>query len=416
MQVPPPVSDQAYSTEVGSASHSNYLRAGVAITTAYDDNVLPDTGAMPISDVSYTVSPQISLDQSTPRLHQTWTYRPGFTVYQHTSDLNEVDQNLALDFQYRLGPHVTASLTDTLRKSSTAFNQLYALSGGAISGSTQPALIPVYAPTANQLTNSANTSLSYHFSRDSMIGVSGTFGILRYPDPSEAQGLSNSNSRGAAAFYSRRLSMTQYLGVTYQYSAFLSSLPSNQANGQAHPDSECLTHTLLFFYSFYPAPALSISISGGPEHFNVSQSPSSPVHSWTPAAIVSMGLLGRHASFAARYAHIVSGNGGLLGAFKSDSAGTSAGWQVARTWTLGLAANYTNNNNVSHAASQSNPGGHMISGAVTVQHSISNHLTAEFGYMRLSQSYANIAAVSSAPNANREYFSLSYQFTRSLGR
>jgi len=415
MQTPPPVSDEAYSMELGSEARSNYLRAGLVINTAYDDNVLPETGTEPISDVSYTISPTITFDQTTPRLHQTLTYRPGFTFYQHTSDLNEVDQNLALGFQYRLSPHVTASVTDTLRKSSTAFNQFYALSGGAISGSAQSSLPPVFAPTADQLTNATNVALSYQCSRDSMIGASGALTILHYPNPSEVQGLYNSNSRGAAAFYSYRLSRAQYMGVTYQYSTILSSLPSSQSKVQAQTDSETLTHTVLIFYSVYLSPNLSISVSSGPEYLDLSQYPIPPIRSWTPAAMVSMGWQGRHTSFAARYAHIVSGGGGLQGAFNSNSAGASARWQMARTWTLGSTASYSINKNVSQF-SQSNPGGHALSGAVTVQHPISDHLNMDFGYMRLSQSYPNIGAVSNAPNANREYVSISYQFARPLGR
>ncbi len=51
-----------------------------------------------------------------------------------------------------------------------------------------------------------------------MIGAGGTFTESNYPNPAEASGLYNSNSGGGSAFYSQRLSSTQYIGVTYQYS------------------------------------------------------------------------------------------------------------------------------------------------------------------------------------------------------
>ncbi len=175
MQVPPPVSGEAYSTEVGSEARSNYLHAGFVINTAYNDNVLADNSTTPIADVSYSISPTIALDQTTSRLHQTLTYSPGFTFYQHTNALNEMDQNLAANFQYRFSPHVTAIVSDVFRKSSNVFNQPYSLSGGAISGSTQSPLVPVVAPFADQLSNTANANLAYQFSRNGMIGASGTF-------------------------------------------------------------------------------------------------------------------------------------------------------------------------------------------------------------------------------------------------
>src|SRR5215475_8682737 len=168
MQTPPPVSGQAYSTTVGDA-RSNYLHAGFAVTTAYTDNVLLGSGASPVSDVSYSIFPTIALDQTTSRLHQTLTYSPGFTFYQRTSSRNEADQNLALDFQYRLSPHVTASLQDEFRKSSNVFNQPYPFAGGAVSGSTQAPLVPVLAPVADQISNNAGAVVTYQFSRNGMI-------------------------------------------------------------------------------------------------------------------------------------------------------------------------------------------------------------------------------------------------------
>src|SRR5271157_2013165 len=107
MQTPPPVSGQAYPTLVGSETRSNYLDAGLILNTAYDDNVPGVTSAHPVSDVIYTIWPTIALDQTTSRQHRTLTYSPGFTFYQPTSALNDVDQSVALQYQYRLSPHAT---------------------------------------------------------------------------------------------------------------------------------------------------------------------------------------------------------------------------------------------------------------------------------------------------------------------
>ena len=78
MQTPPPVSGQAYPTETGSETRSNYLRAGANFGTAYDDNVELGVGSLtPVSDVSYLIGSTFSLDQSTPRTHRTFSYSPG---------------------------------------------------------------------------------------------------------------------------------------------------------------------------------------------------------------------------------------------------------------------------------------------------------------------------------------------------
>src|SRR5271170_5700033 len=123
MMTPPPVSGQIYPLSFASEERSNYLRGGVTFNTAYSDNVLGATSPTPVSDVSYSVWPTIALDETTSRLHTVFTYSPGFTFYQNTSSRNDADQNFGADFQYRLSPHVTLSLRDSLRKSSNVFNQ-----------------------------------------------------------------------------------------------------------------------------------------------------------------------------------------------------------------------------------------------------------------------------------------------------
>src|SRR5271155_4808852 len=302
MQTPPPVSGEVYPMAVGSEARSNYLRAGLVVTTAYNDNVLAGTSTTPVSDITYSISPTIALDQTTPRLHQTLTYSPGFTFYQHTSDLNQGNQNLNLNLQYRLSPHVTVTLQDTFRKTSDLLNQPFPLSEGSISGSAQSPLVAVVAPTVNQLSNSANAELTYQFGRNAMIGASGTFTNLHFPNPNEAIGLSNSASQGGAAFYGYRLSSTIYFGATFQYSRIMSYPLSTQDE----PQSETQTQSGLFFFTIYLKPNLSLSVSGGPQHYNFSQSPLPSSGSWSPAATASMGWQGQHISFAASYSQLVT--------------------------------------------------------------------------------------------------------------
>ena len=408
MLVPPPVNGEAYPTAVDSEARSNYLRAGLTFNTAYADNVVGGASANPVSDLSYSIWPTIALDQTTSRLHSMLTYSPGFTFYQRTSARNEADQNVALDFQYRLSPHVTASLGDSFQKSSSVFNQPDPLSAGAVPGSGQSSPVAVIAPVADRLNNTANAELTYQFSRNGMIGAAGTFTNLHYPNSAQVPGLLDSSSRGGSAFYSHRLSRKHYIGATYQYSRIL-AYPVNA-------QSETQTHTVFLFYTIYLKPTLSLSLSGGPQHFDVAQFPLPAFRSWSPVATASMGWQGRHTNFAAGYSRIVTGGGGLLGAFHSNSANASARWQLARTWTVGSAASYAIYKNVTPFFFLSSPGGHTVSGTVSVQHPISEHLNAELGYTRLHQSYGGIAVISNAPDTNREFISVSYQFARPLGR
>jgi hypothetical protein len=407
MLTPPPVSGENYSIAVGSEVRSNYLDAGLIVNTSYDDNVLGGSGTGPVSDFTYSILPTVTLDQTTSRQHRTFTYSPGFTFYQRTSSLDAVDQNASLDFQYRLSRYVTASIRDSFQKSSNAFNQASPLLAGSISGSG-PSSPGVIVPFAERLSNRANMELSYQFSRNGMIGASGIIEQLDYPNPSQVQGLYNSNSRGGSGFYSHRLSNTQYIGVLYQY---LRSLAIPRTG-----ESETQTHMVSSYYTIYLAHSFSLSLSGGPQYSLVNQSLLPSFHSWTPALTASVGWQGRRANVAANYSRTVTGGGGLLGAFNSNSANETARWRIAKAWTLGAGANYVINKSVSPLVISSYPGGHTVSGTALLEYSISEHIKAELGYARLHQSYSGITVISSNPDSDREYISVWYHFTRPLGR
>src|ERR1700678_623074 len=205
MLVPPPASGQSYPTIPTSEERSNYLRGGLAFITAYTDNAIGAVNGAPVSDVSYSVMPRVALDDTTTRLHLGLTYAPGFTFYQRESALNEADQNALINFEYRLSPHVTFSARDSFQKSSNVFNQPDLESAVSVSGGAPDSNQSVIAPIADRLSNTGNVGISYQFAANSMVGASGRFTNLHYPDPSEVPGLFDSSAESASAFYSMRI-------------------------------------------------------------------------------------------------------------------------------------------------------------------------------------------------------------------
>jgi len=410
MLTPPPVSGAAYATTPLGAERSNYIRGGLTFTTAYTDNVLGGATTNPVSDVSYSVWPSIALDETRPRRHLVFSYSPGFTFYQRTSERNEADHNLTASFQYRISPHVTLDLRDSFQKSSSFFNQPDLVAATPVSGSAQTPVTGVIAPTANRLGNAANAVLSYQFSPYGMVGATGTFNNQRYLDPEEVPGLYDSDLYGGSVFYNHRLSRMHYVGASYQYSKILSYPVGAQ--------TETETHTVFLFYTLYLRPNLSLSFSGGPQHYDATQGlllP--PAQAWTPAVTANLGWQGQRAAFAVGYSRIVTGGGGLLGAFHANSINASARYQLTRNWSAGVAGSYSINKSVTQFfLLQSNQDGHAILGSASVQRRLGPHFNVEAGYSRVHQSYSNIAALATAPDTNREYISISYQFARPLGR
>jgi hypothetical protein len=408
MLTPPPVSGEAYPLWLGSEERANYLRGGVTFSAAYSDNVLGATSATPVSDLSCSVWPTISLDETTSRLHAALTYAPGFTFYQRTSAYNEADQNLSLDLQYRLSPHVTVSLRDSFQRSSNVFNQPDQGLAGAVSGSAQEANDSVIAPLADRLDNNGNAGITYQFSVNAMIGASGTFTNLHYPDPAEVPGLYDAASRGASAFYSYRLSRQNYIGATYQYQELL-SYPAPVTN-------ETQTHGAFLFYTYYPSSRFSFSLFGGPQYYSAGPQYAGAglanvpaAQSWSPAGGASLNWQVQHSSVAVSYLHSVSGGGGLIGAVELDSANASVRQRIARNLSASLAGSYANNGVLAVSAL----GGHSFSGSASLQRQFGQHVNLQVGYTRLHQNYSFFAA---NPDTNREWISISYQFARPLGR
>ncbi|MGA7364278.1 MAG: hypothetical protein WBQ01_00295 [Candidatus Sulfotelmatobacter sp.] len=426
MLTPPPVSGQSYPIVLTSQERSNYLRGGLAFTSAYTDNAVGPVNGHPVSDISYSVWPTVALDETTTRSHLVLAYAPGFTFYQRESSLNQADENASINFQYRLSPHVTFSARDGFQKTSNVFNQPDLASAGVVSGGTQEPNQSVIAPIANQLSNSGNVGITYQFAANSMVGAGGTFTNLHYSNQAEVpcpstipsttceQSLSDSGSQDGLVFYSVRVSKINYLGATYQYQRLL-SYPAAGTN-------ETQTQALLLFYTMYPTKSFSISVFGGPQYADggpqisvIGTTASPPSQSWNPAAGGSLSWQGHVSSLAISYSHLISSGGALIGAVRMDSVNALMRQQLVRTLSATVTGGYTENDLVA-ATPLTSGNGHTISGTASLQQQFREHFNLQLGYTRLHQDYSAVAVLAATPNTNREFVSISYQFSRGLGR
>jgi len=406
MTIPPPVSGEAFPTTGTAEERSNFLSGGLTFVAAYDDNVFAGGESTPISDRTYSILPTIMLDETTPRRHSSLSYSAGFIFYQPTTALNTVEQSAGLDFRYRFSPHTSIGVYDSFQQSSNVFSESSPLSGGLGGGETGTDGIIVIAPFASQYLNSANVVFSYQFGADGMIGGSGTSNVLNFPNLTQVPGLYNSTSEGGSGFYTRRLTGAQYIGVTYKY-----------LNYSTNPvESSTVTQTASLFYSTHLNKSLSFSVSAGPQYHDSSQGPGTETQSWGPAVSANVGWRGEHTSFQAHYSRSVYGGGGLLGTYETDNVGGTAHWQMERTFSLGATGFYSRSKNAIPLEYLTSPGGDTITGTAFLEHGLGEHINAELGYARLHQNYNTVALISTEPDSDRVYLSITYQFTRPLGR
>ncbi len=324
MMMPAPTSGIPYPNQSTTDARSNYLGAGLAVRGAYIDNILPGGTATPVNDFNYSILPTVSLQSTTTRQGARANYSPSFIFYKNTNSLDTVDQNASAVYQYRISPEVAFSLQDYFARTSNVFDQSSFFSGVGASGSTQLPISVVIAPFAEQLTNELSGNLGYQFGRNGMVGVGGSEAIYDLPNGAQAAGLYKSHSEGAMAYYSRRLSRSQYAGFVYEYDR-VSELPTT-----GHVEIQ--EHSFLPYYTFYFSRAFSISLSGGAARVDIAQSSSPDTNSWAPSGVASLGWQGTRGSFSGSYKRTVSAGGGLLGAYNTNSVSATGGWELATTW------------------------------------------------------------------------------------
>jgi hypothetical protein len=195
---------------------------------------------------------------------------------------------------------------------------------------------------------------------------------------------------------------------------------------------------LLLFYTAYPTKGFSISVFGGPQYADSgAQFSACPIYgtspcpvtvpapvpasqSWNPAAGGSLSWQGHLSSLAISYAHLISSGGGLIGAVKTNNVSASIRQQLSRMLSASVAGGYADND-ILAAPLNSGGNGHTISGTASLQQQFGQHLNVQLGYTRLHQDYSTqgayaVAVLAATPDTNREFVSISYQFSRPLGR
>lgn len=406
MNMPPPVNGASYPSQVGSAERQDYVSLGISVNAGYNSNVLPGLTGQPISDEVYSFLPLFNLSKETPRQTLALNYNSGYTVFQHTSTLNYMDQGITGLLTQRFTRHVTLSLNDSFVQASGIFNQPGALPGGSISGSVSASSQVVLAPYANELLNSSNAALTDQFAKDTMVGGSFITQTLRFPNPSQADGLDNMQSYGGTAFLNRRASDKQYVGAIYEYLRTTTDPVVSTTEGQ----------TIYGYLTYYFNRTASLSLAAGPERITTT-APGVPTYqSWEPAANVSLGWQAGQANLAASYARSAGAAGGLPGAYTMDTANLAAAWQPNREWTASASGSYALYKSLTPQLGLSFPGGHTVSGSVALQRTFNAQFSAQVGYMRLHESYSGVPVIEANPDSDEVYATITYQFSRPIGR
>ena len=406
---PMPVKEQmplAFSTEISS---ENFLKLGAEVGTAFDDNALL-TSSDHTSDVSYIFQPSIEIGQSRPRLRWDLAYRPGLIVNQHVSEQNQAAQNLAFTLDYRLSPHVGVRLREGFVRTNSAFS-------GLLQSSQIPGSVPVQAPNlsavtplADRTSNISAVALTYQFGASSVVGASTNYYFTNYNDSaSTTTSLVDSDSVGADGFYAHRFANRQWAGVMYNFQR-LQFQPGDRTNVQRLP----------LFYALSLGSHAMLSAWAGLEYSSTPQG----VPAIAPAASASRsrwaGMGGgdftwesNRTGFRAGYLQQTTDGGGLAEAVLLKEFRAEVRRRLSTRLTLTADATRGQNDPL-YPSSRISP--YLAwTGGGAFEYAFADRWMVRLGYDRQHLDTEKHPPISPT-NRNRVLFSLSYSYSRPLGR
>ncbi len=416
--VPMPVDTAGASLAFSSEqARTNYLQGGVGLGASYDDNAL-NSDSNHVGAFSYSVTPHIVWDQSTSRLRWTFDYAAGLIVNQRLSERNQASHALGVDLQYRLSPHVKVGVHDHFSITTGFFDQLQGNATTPPVGVLQQPNSSVITPLATRTGNLGMADIIYQFGAGSVIGASGSFYTSRYGTPPQGTAtLVDTTTEAADGFYSHRFSPRNWSGVDYRFQR-LTFQPGTDGT---------VTHSLLFFHTIYLQPHMLLSVYAGPEYSELDSHTittvvvlprvlivSLPVsnNQWSVAAGASYGWQGEHTSAQVSAARRVSDGGGLLEAVQLNNVSGALRRQLTRSSTLGFGAGYAQSNALGNSSTAANSL-KTASGNVSWERRLGANLGLGLGYAR---EYQQGVTVKNRVDHNRGWVSISYDFSRPIGR
>ena len=395
------------------SERSNYLRAGVNVGATYDDNALL-TPHNTLGNTTFSVFPNISLEQTRSRMSWKLGYAAGLTVNQRLSNRNQGSHDLNFDSQFRLSPHVNLRVAEEFSLTSGAFNAVNGAGVGTGNGGPNPNLL---TPLSLQRSSSTVVQANYHFALNDMLGANGSFYDLHFSDPPKGVTLTNTRTASGSAFWLHGFGR-DWAGVDYRFERVTFAPSANNAGGETRLHSILAVDTInlpnRFTVTGFLGPEYSENqglISGGSET-------SATFSEWSVAGGVEAGWQKDHTSVATGYSRRISDGGGVLGVVRLQGLHGEVRQQLRPGWAVGVGGSYGHNNSLTVPTAGSAERINSASIGVALERNLGKSLGLHVGYAHDFQEQFGSADAAQQGAAHRNRFSvtLGYQWSRPLGR
>jgi hypothetical protein len=397
----------AFVTEM---ERSNYLRGGVNIGAAYDDNpLLLATGTE--SNTSETVFPNIKIEESTSRIRWSLGYAGGLTVNQKITSQDQGSQNLIFDSQYRLSPHLNLRVAENFSMTTGFFD---AGNGTEIVGSGGPNASLV-APLSTQRSSMTTVETNYHFALNDLVGASGSFYDLHFSNVPAGTQLTNSQTAVASAFWLHRIFQGDWGGTSYGFQRITFG-PSSETRVNSFLVVDTLNLSDRFTLTGFVGPQYLENQGLAPGGIPISQS-----DNWAVAGGVEGGWRNQRTSATAGFSRNISDGGGLLGAVRLQTVHGTFRRELVPGWAAAFTASYGTNQSLIVPLASSASSINLTSVGVALERNVGKSAGFRMGYTHDFQ--AEFGVPGSTPGTtqtldasrNRFFVTFSYQWSKPLG-
>ncbi|HEY3975214.1 MAG TPA: hypothetical protein VGM18_19575 [Candidatus Sulfotelmatobacter sp.] len=397
----------------GELERNNQISGGMTVASGYDENALTQNGGQ-VDNASVSFLPSLSWEQSRPHGLFDLSYSPGFTVNQALPELNSSTQNAGMNSQLRLTENLTWRIRDAFVATNNGWTNTTAdAPGSVLHEPSQPVLMPL----ARTVSNLAASDLIYQIGAGTIVGGTGSYSLLSYGNLQSGPGaelgvnLIDSRTTGAEIFYQHRILPKHWIGLTYSFQrlSFDGGLEETQS------------HSALLFDTITIQSHLTLSLFGGATHsltngqvalVTSGTTATAGSAQWSPSAGVMLGWEGTHTAVSATFSRRVESGGGILGTVDRYSGIATVRRQFSPNWTGAINFIYDSNRPLDGAEGEYR----TLSGSASAERRIGRQMAAAASYTRVHQTYGVVIPTQLFPDHNRAMVSVSYFFSRPLGR
>ncbi|MGA7573639.1 MAG: hypothetical protein WCA97_06625 [Terriglobales bacterium] len=384
----------------------NYLRAGVNVGAAYDDNpLLLSSGAA--GNTSVSIFPNLSIEESSSRLRWALGYAGGLTVNQRFTNQNQGSHSLIFDSQYRLSPHVNLRVAENFYLT-TGFFDSGNVGGVTGSGGPNGSLL---TPLATERSSTTTVEANYHVALNDLVGASGSFYDLHFTNvPTSTQSstpLTDSETSSGSAFWLHRIFRDDWGGATYR----VARITFNGGESRVHSFLAVNTLNLSnrFTLTGFVGPQYS-------ENQGLLVAGTSP-NVWSLSGGAEGGWRDQRTNVFGGYSRSVSDGGGILGAVRLQNVYANLRRELVPGWAAAVTASHGSNHALLLLSPSSASSINLTSFGVSLERNVGKSVGLRMGYSHDLEQEAGLPAPSPTYDAHRNRFfvTLSYQWAKPLG-